>query len=226
MPREALLLVRPATPPSHADSCRLNVALTRAKHNLLVVGCAPALQQSAPAFASLLARCRSTPGAYFQGRLPQPAAFAAQATCRQAPMLLEPAQQLQSVQQAQQAPQQQGLQSEQALPSAGGHRQQRWQQAPAAAVTVRQQVTADVMDGSWSWSEEGDGSDAEDMPLSKRQQQLQRQQTAGVSSRDEEQAAVGARLADAAPAGPSGRQSEAEGTAVGAGEEQPGSAPS
>ncbi|KAL4457552.1 hypothetical protein ABPG75_012417 [Micractinium tetrahymenae] len=56
-----------------SDSCRLNVALTRAKRNLLIVGCAPALQQSAPAFAALLARCRNTPGAYFPGRLPPPA---------------------------------------------------------------------------------------------------------------------------------------------------------
>lgn len=54
-----------------ADACRLNVALTRARRNLIVVGHAPALQQSAPAFAALLARCRGTPGGYSPGgRLP------------------------------------------------------------------------------------------------------------------------------------------------------------
>lgn len=47
------------------------MALTRARHNLIVVGHAPALQQSAPAFAALLARCRGTPGGYCPGgRLP------------------------------------------------------------------------------------------------------------------------------------------------------------
>lgn len=65
--------------PRPADACRLNVALTRARHNLLVVGCAPALQQSSQAFAALLARCRSTPGGYVpSGRLPGAAALAAQ----------------------------------------------------------------------------------------------------------------------------------------------------
>jgi hypothetical protein len=54
----------------HADSCRLNVALTRARHNLLIVGCVPALQKAAPAFAALLVRCRRTPGGYHAGRLP------------------------------------------------------------------------------------------------------------------------------------------------------------
>jgi hypothetical protein len=47
------------------------VALTRARHNLLVVGCAPALERSSPALAALLARCRATPGGYHPGgRLP------------------------------------------------------------------------------------------------------------------------------------------------------------
>jgi hypothetical protein len=54
-----------------ADACRLNVALTRAKHNLIIVGCAPALQQSAPAFAALLKQCRNTPSGFHPGgRLP------------------------------------------------------------------------------------------------------------------------------------------------------------
>ena len=53
-----------------ADACRLNVALTRARHHLIVVGCAPALQQSAPALAALVAACRSTPGGFSpHGRL-------------------------------------------------------------------------------------------------------------------------------------------------------------
>lgn len=37
-----------------SETCRLNVALTRAKHNLIIVGCAPALKQSSPALAELL----------------------------------------------------------------------------------------------------------------------------------------------------------------------------
>ena len=58
----------PSLPP--ADACRLNVALTRARHHLIVVGCAPALQQSAPALAALVAACRSTPGGFSpHGRL-------------------------------------------------------------------------------------------------------------------------------------------------------------
>ena len=51
------------------------MALTRAKNNLVLVGCAPALQQSAPAFAALLRNCCSVPGAFGpQGRLPLPPA--------------------------------------------------------------------------------------------------------------------------------------------------------
>jgi superfamily I DNA and/or RNA helicase len=56
-----------------ADACRVNVALTRAKNNLVVVGSAQALQGSSPAFAALLAQARGTPGGYgIGGRLPTP----------------------------------------------------------------------------------------------------------------------------------------------------------
>ena len=80
--REVIVLSTAVTRPGAfaADACRLNVALTRARCNLLVVGCAPALQQSAPAFAAILRKCRGTPGAYSpQGRLPAPQAGAAAA---------------------------------------------------------------------------------------------------------------------------------------------------
>ena len=48
-----------------ADCQRLNVALTRARRHLIVVGCAPALQAAAPAFAEILSACRRTPGAFW-----------------------------------------------------------------------------------------------------------------------------------------------------------------
>jgi ATP-dependent exoDNAse (exonuclease V) beta subunit len=47
-----------------SDAARLNVAFTRARHNLVVAGCAHALQQSSPALAALLSKARSTPGGY------------------------------------------------------------------------------------------------------------------------------------------------------------------
>ena len=54
-----------------ADACRINVALTRARNNLVIVGCAEALQQAAPAFAAVVARCRATRGGFSpSGRLP------------------------------------------------------------------------------------------------------------------------------------------------------------
>lgn len=71
--RDVIILSTTVTRPGSfaADSCRLNVALTRARHNLVVVGCAPALQQSAPALAALLRKCRAAPGGYSPGgRLP------------------------------------------------------------------------------------------------------------------------------------------------------------
>ena len=49
------------------DAARLNVALTRAKHNLVVVGCAPALEKTAPAFAALIKTARSTAMGYSVG---------------------------------------------------------------------------------------------------------------------------------------------------------------
>ncbi|KAK9809918.1 hypothetical protein WJX72_001732 [[Myrmecia] bisecta] len=57
-----------------ADVHRLNVALTRARSHLIVVGSAPAVQGTAPAFAQILTRCRKLPGAYRpDGRLPSAA---------------------------------------------------------------------------------------------------------------------------------------------------------
>lgn len=47
-----------------SDGCRLNVALTRAKHNLIVVGCAPALQRGSPAFGALIKMAKSKPMGY------------------------------------------------------------------------------------------------------------------------------------------------------------------
>ncbi len=169
-------------PPICADACRLNVALTRAKHNLLIVGCAPALQQSAPALAALLARCRSTPMAFFQGRLPPPADCAAQAARMQAPML-PPPQPLAAAQQAPELQQQQkqwqrqrqrqgtAQTPEQCVEAAEGQEHQR----QAAMVAVGQQATAMVLEDGLSWSADGADSEAEDLPLCRRQQQLQLQ---------------------------------------------------
>ena len=205
-----------------ADACRLNVALTRAKHNLLIVGCAPALQQSAPAFAALLARCRSTPGSYFQGRLPPPAAFAAQAARAQAPALL-PAQPAQAAEPGQQAQQQQAQaqQQQQTQPLL----QPELQAAVAAATQqatnqAAKQATAESLEDSWSWSDGGAESDAEDLPLSKRQQQLQQQQGTGNPSTAAEE--VLGPAGEAGPAVLTGRQAAALAVAS---EEQPGSAP-
>lgn len=49
------------------DAARLNVALTRARHNLVVVGCAPALEKTAPAFSALLKVARGTALGYSTG---------------------------------------------------------------------------------------------------------------------------------------------------------------
>jgi len=52
------------------DACRLNVALTRARHNMIVVGHTAALTQASPALGALFKECRSKPGGFWpQGRL-------------------------------------------------------------------------------------------------------------------------------------------------------------
>ena len=71
--KDVILLTTSKTKVSEfaADPCRLNVALTRARHNLIVVGHAKALQESAPAFARLVKLCKSHPGGYApNGQLP------------------------------------------------------------------------------------------------------------------------------------------------------------
>ena len=64
--KDLIILTTATTKPGAfaADAARLNVALTRARHNLVVVGCAPALDRTAPAFAAVLKTARSTPGGY------------------------------------------------------------------------------------------------------------------------------------------------------------------
>ena len=52
-----------------ADAARLNVALTRAKHNLVVVGCGQALDRTAPAFSALIHAAKTTPGGYHVGNI-------------------------------------------------------------------------------------------------------------------------------------------------------------
>lgn len=63
-----------ASSASFASDCqRLNVALTRARRHLIVIGCAAALEPSAPAFAEILRVCRRSPGAFWpMGRLQLP----------------------------------------------------------------------------------------------------------------------------------------------------------
>lgn len=51
------------------DKHRLNVALTRAKRHLLLIGSMPVLQSGSEAFKLLLAKCRSLPGGYRQALL-------------------------------------------------------------------------------------------------------------------------------------------------------------
>ncbi len=57
-----IILSTVVTQPSSfaSDGRRLNVALTRAKRHLFLVGSAPALERSAPAFADAVRRCRSS----------------------------------------------------------------------------------------------------------------------------------------------------------------------
>eukprot|EP00887_Chlorella_sp_A99_P002672 scaffold6.g2672.t1 len=64
-----------------ADAARINVALTRARHNLVVLGLSQAVRDASPAFRAVLTQCMSTPGGYSNsGRLPEarPAALAPQ----------------------------------------------------------------------------------------------------------------------------------------------------
>ncbi len=63
MEKDIILL---ATTITHAgnfatDAQRVNVALTRAKHHLLVLGCSHVLRNSSPAFRLLLASCQQLP---------------------------------------------------------------------------------------------------------------------------------------------------------------------
>lgn len=53
-----------------SDAQRLNVALTRARHHLLLAGHAGAVQQCSPALAAIITVCRKTPGGFHpSGRL-------------------------------------------------------------------------------------------------------------------------------------------------------------
>jgi AAA domain len=55
-------VTRPAAFPF--DAHRLNVALTRARNHLIVVGCASALQASSPVLKQVLVKCCALPIAY------------------------------------------------------------------------------------------------------------------------------------------------------------------
>ena len=77
--KEIIILSTTVTRASSAgfasDCQRLNVALTRARRHLIVVGCSSALGNipAAPAFAHILRVCRRTPGAFWpMGRLQLP----------------------------------------------------------------------------------------------------------------------------------------------------------
>ena len=48
-----------------SDAQRLNVALTRARRHLVVVGCADALQAAGPAFCRILEASRRAPNAFW-----------------------------------------------------------------------------------------------------------------------------------------------------------------
>jgi hypothetical protein len=69
--KDLIILTTATTRPGSfiADANRLNVALTRAKNNLVVVGCGHALDRTAPAFAALIRAAKTTPGGYHIGNL-------------------------------------------------------------------------------------------------------------------------------------------------------------
>jgi AAA domain/Protein of unknown function (DUF2439) len=64
--KDLIILTTATTRPGSfiADAARLNVALTRAKNNLVVVGCGQVLDRTAPAFAALIRAAKTTPGGY------------------------------------------------------------------------------------------------------------------------------------------------------------------
>jgi len=69
--KDLIILTTATTLPGSfiADAARLNVALTRAKNNLVVVGCGQALERTAPAFAALIQAAKTTPKGYHVGNL-------------------------------------------------------------------------------------------------------------------------------------------------------------
>ena len=69
--KDLIILTTATTRPGSfiADAARLNVALTRAKNNLVVVGCGHVLERTAPAFAALIQAAKTTPAGYHIGTL-------------------------------------------------------------------------------------------------------------------------------------------------------------
>ncbi len=67
--KDIIILTTVVTGSSNAffagDSQRLNVALTRARRHLVVVGCADALQAAGPAFCRILEASRRAPNVYW-----------------------------------------------------------------------------------------------------------------------------------------------------------------
>jgi hypothetical protein len=64
--RDVIILTTAITRPGTfaSDACRLNVALTRARHNLIIIGQAKALEASSQAFKSFLSAVRRMPNGY------------------------------------------------------------------------------------------------------------------------------------------------------------------
>jgi superfamily I DNA and/or RNA helicase len=69
--KDIIILSTATSKPSSfaADACRLNVALTRAKHHLLLVGNIHSLSKGIPSFEFILSRAKAHQG-YFLGGLP------------------------------------------------------------------------------------------------------------------------------------------------------------